>query len=173
MSEPLASPICLPQDALGRTLFFLSRGFAGVGGLVLVAVSVMSVGSIASRALTGSALLGDFELVQIGSAIAVAAFLPWGQMRGSHVFVDFFTTGLGPRMRARLDAVGALLLGVCAALLAWRMLIGTVGLEASGETSMLLGVPIWYAYGLMLPSFMLLSATALYTSWRKFRGEPA
>lgn len=89
----------------------------------------LGIGAVMGAALT---------LVQIGSAIAVAAFLPWGQMRGSHVFVDFFTTGLGPRMRARFDAVGALLLGVCAALLAWRMLVGTVGLEESGETSMLL-----------------------------------
>jgi len=138
---------------------------------MLVAVTVMSVASIASRTLTGSALLGDFELVQLGSAVAVAAFLPWGQMRGTHVFVDFFTTRLRPRAKELLDSGGALLFAVCAALVAWRMLVGTVDLRTSGETSMLLGVPTWYAYAAMAPSFVLLAATALYTSWVKFRGS--
>jgi TRAP-type C4-dicarboxylate transport system permease small subunit len=173
VSEHAATPISPPDDAIGRSLFLLSRGFAASGGLVLVAVSLMSVASIASRTLTGNALLGDFELVQLGSAVAVAAFLPWGQMRGSHVFVDFFTTGLRPRARARLDAIGALLLGFCAAVVAWRMLIATFEIRASGETSMLLGVPTWYAYLLMTPSFALLAATGLYTSWLKFRGREA
>ena len=173
MSEPIATPVCPPQDPVGRSLFFLSRAFAATGGLVLVAVSIMSVFSILSRALTGNAVLGDFELVQIGSAVAVAAFLPWGQMRGSHVFVDFFTTGLRPCMRARLDGLGALLLAICAAIVAWRMMIGTVDLRASSETSMLLGVPTWYAYMLMSPSFALLAATAFYTSSQKFREQPA
>lgn len=173
MSEPIATPVCAPPDPVGRALFFLSRAFAGVGGLVLLSVAVMSVASIGSRVFVGTALLGDFELVQIGSAIAVTAFLPWGQMRGSHVLVDFFTTGVSPRWRARLDGVGALLLAACAGLVTWRMAIGTVGLKDSGETSMLLGVPIWYAYACMTPSFLLLAVTALYTARSKFRGEGA
>lgn len=173
MSEPVATPVCVPPDTVGRVLFVLSRAFAAAGGLVLLAVSVMSVGSIASRVITGTALLGDFELVQIGSAIAVASFLPWGQMRGSHVLVDFFTTRLSAQWRARLDGLGALLLAVCAGLVAWRMAVGTIGLRDSGETSMLLGVPTWYAYLCMTPSFALLAATALYTARVKFRGEGA
>ena len=173
MSEPVATQSCPFGCPIGRSLYFLSRVLAAAGGAVLVAVTVMSVTSIASRTLTGSSLLGDFELVQLGSAIAVAAFLPWGQMRGTHVFVDFFTTRLRPRAREILDSGAALLFAVCAALVAWRMLEGTADLRASGETSMLLGVPTWYAYVAMSPSFALLAATALYTSWVKFRGERA
>lgn len=173
MSEAVATQSCPPDCPVGRPLYFLSRILAAGGGLLLVAVTVMSVASILSRTLTGSALLGDFELVQLGSAVAVAAFLPWGQMRGTHVFVDFFTTRLGPRARELLDSAGALLLGACAALVAWRMVAGTIDLRASGETSMLLGVPTWYAYAAMSPSFVLLAATALYTSWTKFKGDRA
>lgn len=169
MSEPLSSPVTCPQDGVGHSLFILSRLFAAGGGLVLLSVALMSVGSIASRVFTGTALLGDFELVQLGSAVAVAAFLPWGQMRGSHVFVDFFTTGLGSAGRARLDAMGGVLLALCAAVVAWRMGAGTIGLRDSGETTMLLGVPVWYAYLLMTPSFALLAATALYSAQQKMR----
>jgi len=171
VSEAVATQSCPLECPVGRSLYFLSRILAAAGGLILVAVTTMSVASIVSRTLTGSALLGDFELVQLGSAVAVAAFLPWGQMRGTHVFVDFFTTRLRPRGRELLDCVGALLFGVCAALVAWRMIAGTVDLRASGETSMLLGVPTWYAYVAMSPSFVLLSATAFYTSWVKCKGD--
>jgi TRAP-type C4-dicarboxylate transport system permease small subunit len=158
---------------MGRWLFHLSRALAAAGGLVLVAITLMSVASIASRFLTDKGLLGDFELVQLGCAVAVAAFLPWGQMRGNHVMVDFFTDGLSLRAKNGLDALGALLLALCATVLAWRMVIGTVELRLSQESSMLLGVPTWYAYALMTPSFALLALTALYTAWLKLRGpEP-
>ena len=169
MSEPLSTQVLLPSDPAGRVLFHVSRFFAAVGGLLLVAVTLMSVASIISRAIGDKALLGDFELVQLGCAVAVAAFLPWGQMRGSHVFVDFFTMAASQKLRDRLDGIGALLLAAGAALVAWRMVVGTIDLRDSSETSMLLGVPIWYTYALMTPSFMLLTLTGLYTAWLKFR----
>lgn len=165
MSEPLWQQALAPRDAFGRFLFHTSRFFALAGGLVLVAITIMSVGSVASRWLTGRALLGDFELVQMGCAVAVASFLPWCQMRRGHVIVDFFTTGASPRARAVLDTLGALLLAACAALVGWRLSIGTVHLRASGESSMLLGWPIWFAYVPMVPSFFLLALTGLHTAW--------
>jgi TRAP-type C4-dicarboxylate transport system permease small subunit len=154
---------------MGRWLFYVARTFAACGGLVLVAIALMSVASIASRFLRSSGLPGDFELVQLGCAVAVAAFLPWGQMRGNHVMVDFFTEGLSSHAKDWLDALGALLLALCAVVLTWRMVIGTVDLRNSQESSMLLGVPTWYAYALMTPSFALLALTALYTVWLKLR----
>lgn len=173
MSEPLSVQVLLPSDPAGKLLFHVSRIFAVAGGLILVAVTLMSVASIASRALTDKSLLGDFELVQLGCAVAVAAFLPWGQMRGSHVFVDFFTTHASRKTRSILDGIGALLLAAGAALVAWRMAVGTLDLKASSETSMLLGVPIWITYALMTPSFVLLALTGVYTAWGKFRGDAA
>lgn len=160
-----------PSDPVGRWLFYVARAFAAIGGLVLVAITLMSVASIASRFLTSKGLLGDFELVQLGCAVAVAAFLPWGQMRGNHVMVDFFTGGMRQRGKNYLDALGALLLALCSAVLAWRMVLGTLELRASQESSMLLGVPTWYAYALMTPSFALLALTALYTAGLKLQGR--
>lgn len=171
MAESLGAPLPTPPDAIGRWLFHVSRGFAALGGLILVAIALMAVASIASRFLTSKGLQGDFELVQLGCAVAVAAFLPWGQMRGSHVMVDFFTEGAGRRFKSTLDALGALLLAVCAAVVAWRMVIGTLELRASQESSMLLGVPTWYATLLMTPSFVLLALTALYGAWGKWQGR--
>ena len=63
-------------DAAGKWLGRICRWFAVVGGVVLVAMTLMSVGSIVGRSLFGKPIPGDFELIQIGCAICVAAFLP-------------------------------------------------------------------------------------------------
>ncbi len=170
MSDSLGAPLPPPPDRLGRWLFHASRALAAFGGLLLVAITLMSVASIASRFITARGLSGDFELVQLGCAVAVAAFLPWGQMRGAHVMVDFFTEHSAQRLKDRLDALGAALLAICATVLSWRMIVGTIDLRNSQESSMLLGVPTWYACALMTPSFALLALTALYSAWRKLRG---
>ncbi len=52
---------------------------AWFGSLVLVLIALMSVASIVGRALAGFGLgpvPGDFELVEVGTALAVFCFLP-------------------------------------------------------------------------------------------------
>jgi TRAP-type C4-dicarboxylate transport system permease small subunit len=103
---------------LSRTLELLAKASAFAGGAVFVVMIGMSATSIASRTLLGRPLPGDFELVQLGCAIGVAAFLPWCQMRRGNIIVDFFTARLSPRAQNLLDAVGALLLALVMALVA-------------------------------------------------------
>ncbi|HCX34631.1 MAG TPA: TRAP transporter small permease, partial [Rhodocyclaceae bacterium] len=55
---------------------------------------------------------------------------------------------------------GAALLAAVAALLTWRIALGGIGIRQAAESTMLLGVPVWIAYALMLPSFALLALTA-------------
>ncbi len=65
----------------------------------------MSVVCIAGRTLLGTPIPGDWELVQIGCAVAIAAFLPMCQLRSGNIIVDFFTAGREPRTQAPLDAL--------------------------------------------------------------------
>lgn len=171
MSEPVDEDLFAPSDPLGRVVFVVCRGFALAGGLVLVAVAAMSAASVGSRWLFDRSLMGDFELVQLGCAIAVSTFLPYCQMRRGHVIVDFFTVNLERRNRAWLDAFGAVLLAACAALIAWRMGLGLISARASGESSMLLGVPIWLAYVPIVPSFALLAIAGCHTAWADFKRQ--
>jgi len=97
------------RSRLGRVLELGSTALALVGGLVLTALMLMSIGSIAGRWLFSRPLPGDFELVEIGSGLAIFLFLPACQLRGANVIVDFFTTGVSRRGQAWLDALGALL----------------------------------------------------------------
>jgi TRAP-type C4-dicarboxylate transport system permease small subunit len=133
----------------------------------------MSVASIVGRNLFGKPVPGDFELVQIGCAICVAAFLPWCQMQGGNIIVDFFTVRASARTRAWLDMFGALLLAVVMLLVAWRTGVGALAVKASGETSMIMGFPSWIGYAFMAPGFALTALAALYTAYSAWRGENA
>jgi TRAP-type C4-dicarboxylate transport system permease small subunit len=104
-------------------------------------------------------------LVQLGCAICVACFLPYCQVQRGHVIVDFLTLRCSAATKALLDAIAAMLLAICAAVLAWRLWVGALDVRAAGESSMILGVPIWWAYAPMVLAFTLLAAVALYSAW--------
>ncbi len=172
MSEPLVLKRA-PTDPIGVLLFRLCRAFALAGGLVLVAMMLMSLVSIFGRAVLSRPLPGDYELVQVGCAIAVAAFLPFCQMRGGHVLVDFFTAHSRPSVRAALDTLGALLLAVAAAVFAWRTAAGALSFKEANDQTTILEIPTWWALALMVPSFALFSAAGFYTAWQHWRGRHA
>ncbi|MBI3140811.1 MAG: TRAP transporter small permease [Rhodocyclales bacterium] len=172
MSEPMGQVLSPVQDPYGRAVFRLAAGFALGGGLVLLAIALMSVASVLMRSFGMKPIPGDFELVQLGCAVCVSMFLPYCQMRRGHVMVDFFTVLASGRAKAVMDAGGALLLALAAALLSLRLVSGMLDSRASGEATMILGVPIWWAYVPMIPSFALLAVAGLYTAmdeWRKVK----
>jgi TRAP-type C4-dicarboxylate transport system permease small subunit len=170
LNEPISSREA-PADGFGRALHRACELFALGGGLVFVALTLLVTVSILGRWLLARAVPGDYELMQLGCAVGVSAFLPWCQLRGGHVIVDFFTARLGPRPRAALDALGAALLAACSALVAWRMVEGARALAAAGETTTVLALPIWIPVASMVPSFALLALTGAYTAWRHARAR--
>jgi len=151
-----------PAGPVGAMLRRLSVGFAVFGGLLLTAGAVMTVVSVTGRYLFTAPIAGDIELVELGAGAAVAAFLPYCQLRGGHVIVDFFTGGLSPRRRARLDGLNALVFAFCAGLVAWRMALGGVDTFLTNDETMVLGVPTWISYAVMVPAFALLCLVCLH-----------
>ena len=170
MSDPLLHKYA-PVDRVGGLLFAATRAFALAGGLILVALTLMSLASIAGRSLLSAPVPGDYELIQLGIAVAVTAFLPFCQMRGGHVLVDFFTANARPAVRGALDALGATLVGIAAATFTWRLAVGAVSLQQANDQTTILEIPTWYAVGLMVPSFALLAAAGFYTAWQHWCGR--
>ena len=72
-----------PRSAFGRGLDAAARLFALLGGAVFTALTLLSLYSIVMRNLVGSPIMGDWELVQMGCAVAIAACFPMCQMRGA------------------------------------------------------------------------------------------
>lgn len=159
-----------PSPALPPLWTRLVEGLAAfsalMGGVVLTGLLGVSVASIVPRTLGFQPILGDYELVQVGLAVCVAMFLPWCQIKGGNIIVDFFTARLRARAQRRLDVFGALLFAAMMALVAWRVGAGALALADTGETTMLLEFPLWIAYALMVPGFALTSLAALDTAWK-------
>lgn len=142
---------------------WMSRLWAIAGGLVLLAVMLMTVISVAMRYTLGSPILGDFELVELGTAVAAFAFLPYAQLTRGNVAVDVFTTRAPLRLQAALTALGSLALVLIAALLLWRMAVGGHDFYRYNEVTTNLGVPRWWAFPPILLSLALLVLTSLAT----------
>ncbi len=147
---------------MGKALEWLAKACAIVGGLIMVAITLITTASILGRWLFNSPLLGDTELVEFAMAIAVASFLPICQWRRGNIIVDFFTVNASQRTRDRLDRMGALLVAIMLGLLAWRTLAGAVSQREAGSTTMLMGLPEWTAFLAMAPPMILTAIIALY-----------
>jgi TRAP-type C4-dicarboxylate transport system permease small subunit len=152
MSQNLA-----PASGVDRILQRLCDASATIGGLVLVAIASVTVVSVIGRAFFSHPILGDVELVQLGCAVVVASFLPYTQFRRANIIVDFFTTGASEKTQTQLDAFGTLLYTLVMALVAWRVAVGGVDIKAAQETSMLMALPLWIPYMLMVPGLVLCS----------------
>ena len=141
----------------------LCRFFAAIGGLVILAMMLMTVVSVVKRSVLGAPVPGDFELVELGSAIAIFCFLPWCQVSGGNVLVDFFTSTANPRTNHLLEAAGDLLFLLIAALLAWRLFHGGAEMWQYGEQTMVLRIPLWWTFPVIIPAMALLVATCAAT----------
>ncbi|AUH35066.1 TRAP transporter small permease [Paracoccus tegillarcae] len=145
---------------MSRFVDILARAAALAGGVVLIALVAMTCISVLGRAgLTMSGMFdlpeffsrlrpvrGDYEMIELGSAVAIFAFLPWCQLAGAHARVDLLEGRL-PRWldRGLVAFWDWVMLGVVM-IIAWRHWVGLQGKIASNETTFLLQVPVWWAY---------------------------
>ena len=150
---------------LGRALHGLCAGLAVLGGGVLVALIVITCVSIAGRVIFSAPIPGDFELVEIGSAVAVFAFLPYCQIARGNVVVDIFTARASARAKAIMDLAGNLAFTAIAGLITWRAALGGLDLHRYGETTMVLGVPLWWGFVPAVFCAAVLTVVCAYTAW--------
>lgn len=137
-----------PDETSGPALRFIVRvstWLAILGGLLVLALSLLTTVSVLLRWATTRGIPGDFELAQMSMGVAIFAFLPICQLRGGNIFVDTFTARAPRRVRATLDALWALVYTVVAGLIAWEMIMGGWETVASATTTMVLGVPLGWA----------------------------
>jgi len=171
----------------------LAHGMALLGGVVLLALIVLTCASVLGRGLntlghsdllTGLSadlakslidsgvgpVTGDFEVVEAGVAFAIFAFLPIAQLRGAHATVDIFTGFLPPAINRALIAFWEVVLTAVILLITWRLFVGMQSKMAYGETTFLLQFPIWWAYAASVFAAVTASITALYCAFARVTG---
>ena len=157
------------DDPFGARLFAVSEGLAVLGGISLLIITVFTVLSVVGRTGFDLPILGDQEVVELGCAIAIFAFMPYCQMRAANVIVDFFTVPLNQATRDFLDALMNVAFSVCIALITWRLAVGAIGVFNSGDASMFLRIPLWWGYSFALLGSVLWTLACFYSVLRSVR----
>lgn len=171
MSAETNPPDTPQADWLGR----LCDASAAVGVLVLLAIAGMTAVSVIGRAFFAHPILGDVELVQLGGAVVVASFMPYTQQQRANIIVDFFTSGASDRAQGWMDLGGTVLYTLVLALVTWRVAVGGIDIRAAGERSMLMDLPLWLPYVLMLPGLalcVLIGAVQVGRQWSLLQAAP-
>ena len=146
--------------------------WALLGGLVLAAVVLVNVISVIGAAFW-EPFPGDFEMTEVGVAVAAFAFLPYCQLTGANVTADIFTAWAGPRWIAGFSLLAALVALAFSLLLVWRMYFGLLDQKAYGYTTTILQFPHWVAFVPILISLGLLAVAAGITLIESFRQAKA
>lgn len=139
----------MDSSRLGRLVYGLAKLVAIAGGLVLTAIVVLIVLSVIGRSLIWAglgAITGDYELAEAAVGFAIFAFLPWAHLTRGHAVVSIFTDLLNARTNAWIMVVSDALMLAIATFVAWRHWLGTIDKFNYGETTLLLRMPLWWAY---------------------------
>ena len=134
---------------IGKLIERLTKLLALFAGIVLLAIAFMTTISIIGRSLIWAGLgpiPGDFELVEMGAAVAVFGLLPYCHLSRGHVTVDILVNSFPDSLFNFLTMLGDLAIAVIAIIVAWRLWFGFQERITYGDASMILGAPIWVAY---------------------------
>jgi TRAP-type C4-dicarboxylate transport system permease small subunit len=134
---------------LGRATYALAKWMALAGGIILLAMVVIVVLSVLGRAFIFAGLkpiLGDYELISVGMGFAVFAFLPWAHLMRGHAIVSLFTDSFGDKANAWILVITDFMMLVASAFIAWRLCFGMIDKFNYHETTILLGLPMGWAF---------------------------
>lgn len=165
----------------------LARLFAFLGGTVLSLLIVQTCLSILGRSINSilhsdfmqnyapdisNALLatgvgpinGDFELIEVGMAFVIFAFLPLCHLNGAHASVDIFTSKLPRRMNMALRTLIEVIFAAVIVLIAIQLSKGMLSKLNSGQTTLLLQYPVWWGYAFALTGAVAAAVIAVYVA---------
>ena len=149
----------------------LSGAIAVIGGTLSLAVALLVVVSVIGRRFFNAPIPGDFELVQMATAVAVFSFLPYCQACRGNIVVDTFTSRLPVRANIVIDAFWDLVYAGMMGLMTACLVVGTLDHIRNGQTTMVLQFPIWPAIAICTVLALLLACVALATAAGLFRGR--
>jgi TRAP-type C4-dicarboxylate transport system permease small subunit len=146
------------------------RYWALLGGIVLVALVVMTGTSAILNLLFNKPFPGDFEIVKHGVAIAAFAFLPYCQLHHANVTVDIFTERTSQHSKSLMILLASVIAAVTAAVLFRQMWLGMLDYIQYGEAMVSVPIKLWTAFPPALVSLVLLFVAALITAAESWAG---
>lgn len=141
-----------------------------IAGTSLIFLLLLTVADVVLRSFH-KPIVGAYELVAFGGAVAIGFSLPFTSWTRGHIYVDFLIAGLPKRFRAVLN-ISTRVLGLGLFLLiGWNLLKFGISLRGSGEVSPTLQLPFYpVIYGIGFCCF-LQSLILFFDILKILRGE--
>jgi len=163
-------------DHLEKIISFTAKIYAYLGGFILLVLTILTTLTVIGRNLIELGLgpiPGDFELVEMGMAFAVTAFLPWCQLTHSHASVDLLKNKFGAIGNRYLSILSNLLMFCAAIFITWRLWVGLIDKSSAffPEVSQILSIPIWYAYAACFSGLCIFTCACGLTLLKAVRGR--
>ena len=146
------------MSSLERLLDAMVAGFKYLGAAALAAMMLVTCLDVVCRALDRP-LWGMVEGVSLLATLMLGLSLPVTQRERGHVALDMVVRRLSQRGAALVDAAGHLAALVFFAVVAWQCWLYAGQLEANGELSMSLGLPLHFILRLIAMAFAGLALT--------------
>lgn len=144
-----------------KALEAVTRVLALAGGALLMVAIAITLVSVVGRYAFDAPVPGDYELVELTCAVGVFLFFPYTHAVDGNIIAEFFTAGLSARHRRVLDVGNDIVFTFVAMLLTWRLAAGFLDKFDTGETTILIQIPLWWAYGFAVVSMALLTLVCL------------
>lgn len=136
-------------NAAARATDIVTSAAAGVAGLVLILLMLLTTADVAGRYFFNSPISGVFDLTHFAVSIMVYLGLAYCGWRGTHVVIELLYDRLPPAARRVLNRVinlaGCTLFG----LISWRTAVQSIDIRDMGEASQMMEVPLFPLYYLV------------------------
>jgi TRAP-type C4-dicarboxylate transport system permease small subunit len=140
----------------------ITRLLALIGGALLIVAIIITVVSVVGRYAFARPVPGDYELVELICAVGVFLFFPYTHAVNGNISALFFTSGLAERHQRLLDLAHDVIFALIAFLLTWRLSTALIDKFATGEATILIRIPFWWAYSFAVLSMALLTIVCLW-----------
>lgn len=132
----------------------LGRLMHVIAGIALTFIMLLTVADVVLR-FFGHPIIGTFELVGFGGAVAIGFAIPITSWLRNHIFVDFFVNKFPAWLKNTVNVTTRLVSIVLFILIGYNLLIYAKELYVSGEVSLTRHIPFYpIAYGLAICSFI-------------------
>lgn len=158
------------RTRLERLVRLTVRFWALCGGLVLIALVLLTAASALSNLFFNKPFPADYDMVKHFVAISAFTFLPYCQITYGNVTVDIFTERASDRAKAAMIVLSSVIAAGLAVLLFHQMWYGMLDYMEYRETMIWIRIPLWTAFPPALVSFALVFVAALITAAEGIKG---
>jgi len=133
----------------------LSKVMSAIAGVALTAIMLLTVCDVFLRYFFDKPIIGTFEMVGLGGAVAIGFALPITSWMRGHIFVDFFVVKFNKVGQGIINIITRLLSIGLFYLIGHNLVKYAYDLYVSGEVSLTRQIPFYpVAYGMAVCCFI-------------------